>query len=193
MPTRSRMVAALLATITVLAVAWFRDPVSTVTASTLPAVRDTFNAGSDAPRAIVFLASGCAACDVDSMALQTVLDHLPGPLLVIVVWEPIAPTDPRPSSQMVGRLRDRRVTQVWDPDHRISDAMRRAEAAHPGSIPQTRLRTGERSEGILYHVVALFPPGARWEATLPPPDYLDGGLARTLGEVERRLHAYSAP
>ena len=71
--------------------------------------------------------------------------------------------------------------------------MAKAEVAYPGSIPQDRLRTGERSDGILYHAVALFPPGAPWGSTLPAPSYLDGGLEPTLGEVERRLQAYMLP
>lgn len=152
-------------------------------------IRKVFNAGSRGPRLVVFFSSGCSACDEGSAALQEVFEQVDGPATVLAVWEPISPSDPLPTNRMIGNLRDRRVHQLWDPEHVMSDEMRASEAAHPSSIPQARLRMDKQDSGILYDTVALFAPGARWEATLPAPVYLDGGLAAVLDEVHRRLDA----
>src|SRR5690242_12124712 len=92
-----------------------------LTRETLPSLKDTFNAGADRPRAIIFFSSGCAACDTGSAALEEMLEKFPTPITVIAVWEPVMATDPPPTRHMLGNLRDSRVHQVWDPNHIISD------------------------------------------------------------------------
>lgn len=148
-----------------------------------------FNRDASGPRMIVFFSSGCAACDAGSAALQQTLATLPGPLAVIGVWEPIFPDDPPPSRRLLANLSDPRVHQLWDPRHLMSAAMRAAELAHPGSPGQARTRTNDDPDGIMYDTVVIFRPGARWGATLPPPDYLAVGLAASLPAVREQLAA----
>ena len=158
-----------------------------LTHETLPSVRDTFNATLDRPRLIVFFSSACASCDTGSAALQAMLQKLPTPAEVFAVWEPIAASDPPPTSHMLGNLKDPRVHQLWDPAHIISGEMRAAELAHPSSPAQARTRTDSLPDGIMYDTMAVFAPGARWEATLPAADYLEVGLEAKLDELRRQL------
>jgi len=160
-----------------------------LTRETLPAVKAAFNAGGDGPRAIVFFSSACAACDTGSAALQEMLATVDARATVLAVWEPIDPADPAPTGHMLANLVDPRVHQLWDPDHLISDEMRAAELADPASPPQARTRTDSRPDGIMYDTVAVFSPGARWEATLPAARYLEVGLAAKLGELREQLAA----
>src|SRR5262249_8676626 len=132
---------------------------------------------------------GCAACDTGSAALEQMLEQIGGPMTVFAVWEPIFAGDPQPTRAMLAHLKDPRVHQLWDPDHIMSDALRTAEQAHPGSPPQARARPASKPGGIMYDPVLLFGPGARWETTLPGPDWLEIGLAATLPELRRRLDA----
>lgn len=152
-------------------------------------LRAAFNADTSGPRVIVFFSSGCAACDTGSRALQKTLETIDGPLTVIGVWEPIAETDPAPTAKLFGNIKDARVHQVWDPDHIMSDEMRASELAHPGSPPQARTRTDSLDSGIMYDTVAIYGRRARWEATLPSPDYLDVGLEAILPDVRDRIIA----
>ncbi len=155
----------------------------------LDRVRDTFNAGDAGARLIVFFSSGCASCETGSAALQKMLDTFDGPVTVFAVWGPISDSDPAPTARLLGNLTDKRVHQLWDPDHIISDEMRASELAHPGSHPQARTRTNSEPTGIMFETVALFRPGARWDSTLPAADYLEVRLKAALPEVLRRLVA----
>ena len=153
----------------------------------LDEAKAAFNAGAAGPRVIVFFSSGCAACDTGSAALQKMLSTLDGPVTLLAVWEPIFDADPAPTPKLFGNITDRRVLQLWDPDHIISDEMRASELAHPGSPPQARTRTSSVDSGIMYDTVAIFPAGARWDATLPAPGYLEVGLEAILLQVHERL------
>ncbi len=70
--------------------------------------------------------------------------------------------------------------------------MRKALESRPSNIPLGRRRTGNSPDGILWDAVAIFSPEARWEETMPSPDYLNGIVVDVVGEVEARLGAISA-
>jgi hypothetical protein len=160
-----------------------------LTRENLDDVKTVFNSGGSGPRMIVFFSSGCASCDTGSAALEEMLEGLDVPATVLAVWEPIKASDPPPTAHMLGNLKDKRVHQSWDPSHVMSDEMRAAELAHPGSPPQARTRTDSSPTGIMYDTVAIFAPGTRWDATLPAPDYLEVGLEAILGDLRQRLPA----
>jgi hypothetical protein len=163
----------------------------TLSRENLGEARGVFNAGSTGTRFIVFFSSGCASCDTGSAALQKMLETFDGAVTVLAVWEPISAKDPAPTPHLLGNLPDKRVHQLWDPDHIMSAEMRASELAHPGSPSQARTRTDKDPEGLMYDTVALFKSGARWESTLPAPDYLEVGLEAILPEVRGRLVAMS--
>jgi hypothetical protein len=79
------------------------------------------------------------------------------------------------------------VVQLWDPERRISTALRDGMRSHPTAIPIARRRTNADESGILWDAVALFSPTARWDDTLPAPEYLDGDVVDVIGQLARRL------
>ncbi len=88
---------------------------------------------------------------------------------------------------MLSRLSDRRVVQFWDKNHLFSNELQRKlenDAAHP------RPSCCEQ-DGDLWDMVALYPPGARWEDSLPRAVFLDGPVMRATGlskALEELLH-----
>lgn len=168
-----------------------RFALPSLTRETLPSVRDAFNGAADRPRAIIFFSSGCAACDTGSAALQAMLEKLPTAVTVFAVWEPVMEADPPPTSHMLGNLKDPRVHQLWDPTHVMSDEMRAAELANPGSPPQAPTRTNADPDGLMYDTLVVLAPGARWETTLPVADYLEVGLEAKLDELRHQLERFA--
>ena len=127
-------------------------------------------------------------------ALEGVLEQVDGPVEVLAVWEPVLPTDLLPpGTRTLKRLRDPRVWQVWDRSHVMSDAMRAGMTAHPSKIWLNARRRGSRPEGVLWDAVALFPPDARWEDTLPAPAFLDGDVVDVTDAVAERLQKMLHP
>jgi hypothetical protein len=121
-------------------------------------------------------------------ALQDVLSKTSAQISLFVVWEPVLRTDIRsPNSKTLGRLSDGRVQQFWDKRHLVSAEMSKALESKPSKIPLGKRRTGNSPGGILWDAVAVFSPGARWEETMPSPEYLDGIVVDVIGEVEARL------
>jgi len=109
-----------------------------------------------------------------------------------VIWEPVLPTDLKaPGTETLGRLYDRRVQQFWDKEHVISTEMRKAAESHPSEIPVQRRRTNDKADGILWDAIAIFGPGAKWDATMPIPKFLGGTVVNVIGEVEGQLAAAS--
>ncbi|HET7748906.1 MAG TPA: hypothetical protein VFK81_05965 [Terriglobales bacterium] len=81
------------------------------------------------------------------------------PIRVLVVWEPILPTDWLPPSGMVqGRLADSRVIQFWDRGHLVAKAL-------AGQLPSST--DGYRSRGVLWDFVALYDKQAKWNVSQP--------------------------
>src|SRR5579871_236125 len=102
---------------------------------------------------------------------------------VLVVWEPILPSDWRPpSGSTLRRVSDRRARQFWDPDHLVSAELDRHQASKPGqSQPQCCTRKGfEWDQAILYA------PGSRWhDATMPV--FWNGPVAKKMVGLEKAV------
>jgi hypothetical protein len=59
-------------------------------------------------------------------AAEEVLQQESGKLTVLVVWEPILPSDwSRPTRPVMARIQDNRVIQFWDKDHLIAEQLSR--------------------------------------------------------------------
>lgn len=98
-------------------------------------------------------------------------------LLVLVVWEPILPSDwGRPTRPVLARISDRRVIQFWDRDHLIAKQL------------SAQLLTKEpsccRHSGILWDLVALYPKGTNWNDS--EPIYVDGPVVKVQAELAKR-------
>ena len=101
---------------------------------------------------------------------------------VFVVWEPILASDfMAPTTGVLRRIPDPRARHYWDADHAL--AKRMARDARP---PQPRAACCEQ-EGILWDLAAVFPKGARWDATLPPAVVFDGPVMRITEKIEAAL------
>jgi hypothetical protein len=112
---------------------------------------------------------------------------------VFVVWDPVlSSVRTPPAGKVLDLLTDQRIRQLWDPDHRMSSAMRGVVDAAGAPISQARLRTEESESGILYDTIVLFSPGPRWAARLPAPVYMDGGFEAKKAELQQRLRALAA-
>ena len=116
------------------------------------------------------------------------LQKTPAKLSVIAVWEPVLKEDGPPDTSTLQRLTDGRVVQLWDPEHLISTAIGAGMKAHPGAIPFERQRT--KKEGILWDAVAVYPPQARWEDTLPAPTFLDGDVDDVIQDLQEILRRF---
>ncbi|MGB7437569.1 MAG: hypothetical protein WBR26_08630 [Candidatus Acidiferrum sp.] len=97
---------------------------------------------------------------------------------VFAVWEPILPTDySSPSTGVMARLSDPRVTQYWDKNHLFATQLARrlkSDAEHP------RPRCCNQ-HGIDWDEVAVYRQGAQWGDQLPRAVFLDGPVVHALG------------
>jgi len=76
-------------------------------------------------------------------------------MTILVVWEPILPTDwGAPTSPVLARISDARAVQFWDKDHLVAKALR--QQLSPSQICCQR-------NGIIWDVAALYPKGTQWE------------------------------
>jgi hypothetical protein len=82
---------------------------------------------------------------------------------VLVVWEPILPTDLRsPVQSTFGRIPDQRARQFWDPQHFVAQELRRIAAESPGQ-PQPECCT---NRGFFWDDAILYAPHPKWRQTL---------------------------
>ena len=120
-------------------------------------------------------------------ALQDVLDDLQGlHIRVLVVWEPVLLTDlSPPTSWVLARTSDTRAVQFWDEDRLLSEFIVKAAKEDPSllepgdSLPQ---------DTIVWDLVVVFPPGARW-STLPRPVYYGGPVVAAIDQVRSTISA----
>jgi hypothetical protein len=104
--------------------------------------------------------------------------HADRKMRVLVVWEPILPTDWRPpSSSTLGRVADGRARQFWDPKHLVAAELKtRATRAHihPDCCTQ---------KGFYWDEAILYPAGTQWkdaEASL----FWNGPVVRIVPSLE---------
>jgi hypothetical protein len=95
---------------------------------------------------------------------------------VLVVWEPVLPTDLGvPSTATLKRLSDPRVSQYWDKEHLVSRLL------------------GERDRSsVVWDYVAVYQPGKLWDQA--PPEPASSGVPvvhaidKTRDAIQRQLH-----
>jgi hypothetical protein len=96
---------------------------------------------------------------------------------VLAVWEPILPTDyTSPSTGVLARLADRRVSQYWDKNHLFAEQLAgrlNSDAGHPQPRCCNR-------RGIQWDEVAVYSQDALWDGQLPRAVYLDGPIVHAL-------------
>jgi hypothetical protein len=97
---------------------------------------------------------------------------------VLVVWEPILPTDwSRPGGMVQSRVSDSRVVQFWDKDHFVAKELKQ-------QFPGSRKLCCQRN-GVLWDVAALYPPKIKWGAA--EPTYFGGAVLDVTDDVRQQL------
>lgn len=100
------------------------------------------------------------------------------------MWEPILPTDwSPPTTFALGRIRDQRAQQYWDPDHLVAKKL-----AADRRAPQPEEECCERS-GILWDLVAIYPKGAIWNDRIPVAVLFNGPVVDMKADLESSLLA----
>jgi hypothetical protein len=98
---------------------------------------------------------------------------------VFAVWEPILVTDWRePGGSVLRRLPDPRAKQFWDSNHLVA-----AQLAKDARPPQPEPGCCTRN-GILWDLVAVYPPDAVWGEAMPPAVLFDGAVVNMEADIE---------
>lgn len=118
-------------------------------------------------------------------ATESLLEKIHDPRLqVLVVWEPILPTDwERPTTSTLARIHNRGVVQFWDHDHLIAHEISRALADNPDG-PHPRCCT---LSGNLWDFAGLYPKGALWQKTPPEAVFADGPVVHAQAGLANEL------
>ena len=104
-------------------------------------------------------------------------------LTVLVVWEPILPTDWRPPSKStMARVTDRRVRQFWDPDHLVATALSELAKQKPGQ-PQPECCV---KNGFHWDEAILYGPEEHWKDA-PGAAYWNGPVWKIIPGLENTL------
>ena len=94
-------------------------------------------------------------------AIGHFLEKHPDPKLrVLVVWEPILPTDwNSPSTSSLARIADARAKQFWDPNHVVAQKLGRKLSDNPQQTPPTCCRAGN---DFYWDDAVLYPSAVHW-------------------------------
>jgi hypothetical protein len=103
------------------------------------------------------------------------------PIRVLVVWEPILPTDwLRPSGMVQSRISDTRVVQYWDNDHLVAGELHRQLSSEPSCCNR---------KGNLWDLAALYGRQAQWGNSSPV--FTDGPVVDAAPDLGKQLAALS--
>jgi hypothetical protein len=104
---------------------------------------------------------------------------------VLVVWEPVLPTDVAPPvAGALGLITDGRVAQYWDAGRSLSNDLVRSVNAAPNRYG---LREPLPSGFIAWDVVAVFGPGEHWAEDVPVPDYYGGPVVDVIDPAREAI------
>jgi hypothetical protein len=104
-------------------------------------------------------------------------------LRVMVVWEPMLPTDLRsPVRSTLGRIQDKRARQFWDPQHLVAIELLRIAHENPGRPDPDCCVV----HGLFWDDAILYPPHAKWRET-PAAVFWNGPVVRVTSALEKAL------
>src|SRR5436190_20001347 len=108
---------------------------------------------------VLLLSPTCAYCLRGASAIQETLKQTQSPVRVLVVWEPMLPTDwARPSGMVQSRISDSRVVQFWDKDHLVAKELRQQLSDNQICCQRN---------GIIWDAAAVYPRDMQWSSTAP--------------------------
>ena len=103
---------------------------------------------------------------------------------MLLVWEPVLPTDwGSPSPTLTSIIRDNRAIQFWDPDRKLSALLGGPGKREP--LARSEL-VGFKMRDVIWDAALVYPPGAAWgsaaDLLVAPvvrfPNELTGAIAR---------------
>ncbi len=86
-----------------------------------------------------------------------------------------------PTTGALRRISDTRARHYWDEDHVLAKVI--ARDARP---PQPKEECCE-NRGVLWDLVAIYPKGLRWEATMPPAVMFNGRVLKLTDQMNAAL------
>jgi hypothetical protein len=105
-------------------------------------------------------------------------------LRVLVVWEPILPTDwAPPTTAALGRIHEGGVIQFWDKNHLVSNEIRRELDADPKGPKPSCCTAGDN----LWDLAVLYPKQVHWNGAAPKPLFAEGPVVRAQPALRRIL------
>ena len=126
--------------------------------------------------------------------MQGVLDEFrsEASLSVLVVWEPVLPTDVAPpTTATLGLLHDPRAMQYWDAGRAVSADIVRSMTASPARYGVDEHEIAP--DTVVWDAVAVFPAGDLWERELPVPDFMDFPVVDSVNGLRASLASQLAP
>jgi hypothetical protein len=119
-------------------------------------------------------------------AVQELLEELPdADMRVLVVWEPVLWSDLAPPlSAVLSQIPDLRAIQSWDPHRTLSEEIVRAVSGRETELPCVGSISADT---IVWDVVAIFPPGVRWDARPPAPAYCGYPVLYEIDQLRTQL------
>jgi len=156
-----------------------------ITPQTLSQFETDFNGSANVERVVLLMSPTCPVCLEGSSRVDSILQRHPeSKIRIFAVWEPMLPTDwGRPSTHVMARLSDPRVTQFWDKDHLIAGLVERGA---DGRRPACCTRNGH-----WWDVLAAYPPASKWTAVAPVPELLNGTIVQTASQLGAQLRQHS--
>lgn len=123
-------------------------------------------------------------------ATESLLEKIHDPQLrVLVVWEPILPTDwEQPTTSTLARLHNPEVVQFWDHNHLIAHEISR-ELSTDTAGPKPRCC---ESSGNLWDFAGLYPKGSLWQGAPPKAAFANGPVAHVQPGLSSELQALLA-
>jgi hypothetical protein len=117
-----------------------------------------------------------------SSAIEEILrQNQSAAIRVLVVWEPMLPTDwSRPSGMVQSRISDPRAVQFWDKDHLVARELRQQLSSSQVCCQRN---------GVIWDVAALYPREIQWGAA---PVFFGGAVLDVAGDVRQRISAVSS-
>ena len=167
-----------------------QEPVVALSAETsLAPIQQAFNDAAQETRVILLLSPTCGTCLRGASVVEGVLSKFPQQdVTIFAVWQPMLPTDmSAPSTRTLARLSDRRVRQYWDADHLVAKKLKEnARAPQPQSECCTR-------NGILWDLMAIYPPAERWTDSLPVASFFNGTIVDVVEGLTQTLSGGNTP
>jgi hypothetical protein len=103
--------------------------------------------------------------------------HQSARLRVLVVWEPMLPTDwSRPSGMVQSRISDPRVVQFWDKDHLVANELRQQLSGSQICCQR---------DGIIWDVAAFYARDVQWGST--GPEFFGGAVLDVAPSLQERV------